>query len=97
MTLYEELTQGLSSAIDAHRTGKKMRERTISIPELKRYAADDIRRIRKKAGLTQELLAAFMGVSHKTVEAWERGVNQPTGPACRLLSMLEEETIVLIT
>ncbi|MBR0163278.1 MAG: helix-turn-helix domain-containing protein [Lachnospiraceae bacterium] len=97
MTLYEELTNGLNSAIKAHRSGKKLKATTIRIPELKRYTAKDIKRIRKAAGLTQEMLALFMGVSVKTVEAWERGVNRPTGPACRLFSMLEEETIIIVT
>ena len=97
MTLYEELTKGLNSAIEAHKTGHRMKTTTIRIPELKRYGAEDIKRVRRNAGLTQEMLARFMGVSSKTVEAWERGVNRPTGPACRLLSMLEEETIVIVT
>jgi putative transcriptional regulator len=30
-----------------------------------------------------------MGVSEKTVEAWEAGVNHPSGAASRILSMME--------
>lgn len=30
-----------------------------------------------------------MGVSDKTVEAWEAGTNHPSGAASRLLSMME--------
>jgi len=30
-----------------------------------------------------------MGVSIKTVEAWEAGINQPSGSSSRLLHMME--------
>ena len=35
------------------------------------------------------LFAGFMGVSTKTVEAWEAGRNMPDGPARRILAMLK--------
>lgn len=35
--------------------------------------------------------AGYMGVSDKTVEAWEAGTNHPSGSASRLLSMLEKD------
>ena len=35
-----------------------------------------------------------MGVSKKTVEAWEGGRTHPTGPAFRLLNILEKESSV---
>ena len=41
--------------------------------------------------MTQNVFANYMGVSVKTVEAWERGTNHPVGPACRLISMLENQ------
>ena len=96
MTLFEELNQGLSSAIEANRSGKQMRVTTIRIPDVKRYVAKDIKRIRKKSGLTQRMLADFMGLSVKTIEAWERGVSKPTGPARRLLTMLDQGEVVLV-
>ncbi|MBO5429336.1 MAG: helix-turn-helix domain-containing protein, partial [Peptococcaceae bacterium] len=44
---------------------------------------------RKELGMTQVLFAGFMGVSTKTVEAWEAGRNMPDGPARRILAMLQ--------
>ena len=38
--------------------------------------------------MTQAVFASYMGVSKKTVEAWESGKTHPTGPACRLLNIL---------
>ena len=33
-----------------------------------------------------------MGVSKKTVEAWEGGRTHPTGPAFRLMNILDKES-----
>ena len=33
----------------------------------------------------------YMGVSAKTVEAWEAGRNQPSGTACRLLAITKKD------
>ena len=46
--------------------------------------------IRNKSGMTQTVFANYMGVSKKTVEAWETGRTHPTGPAYRLLDILEQ-------
>ncbi len=45
--------------------------------------------IRNKTGLSQKLFAGYMGVSDKTVEAWESGKNHPSGAASRILNMME--------
>ena len=37
------------------------------------------------------LFAQYMGVSVKTVEAWEAGRNHPVGAACRLLAMTKND------
>lgn len=46
--------------------------------------------IRIGLGMTQVTFALFMGVSKKTVEAWESGRNMPDGPARRLLTVAQE-------
>ena len=47
----------------------------------------------EKAGMTQSVFAAYMGVSPKTVEAWECGRTHPTGPVFRLLDILTTESL----
>ena len=58
---------------------------------LKEYSACEIKAIRNSLGMTQTVFALFMGVSNKTVEAWEAGRNMPDGPARRLLSMVQAD------
>ena len=39
--------------------------------------------------MSQRVFAGYLGVSDKTVEAWESGVNHPSGAASRILRMIE--------
>lgn len=57
------------------------------------YDASDIKKIRAKSQLTQESLADLMGTSIDTVRKWEQNISQPTGPALRLLQMLDAQGI----
>ncbi len=47
--------------------------------------------MREQAGLTQKEFSALIGVSSKTLENWEQGRRQPTGPAGVLLRVIEQE------
>ena len=67
------------------------------VEQVKEYTAEDIKNIRKKTGTSQGFLAKWLGVSKKTVQAWESGMNVPNGPSARLLSLLENESISVNT
>ena len=58
-------------------------------------SAEDIKAIRNKLGFTQAVFAAVIGVSTKTVEAWETGTNQPIGPARRMISLIQFDPEIL--
>lgn len=88
-SLFEELCEGLNEAIDFAKDKGPAKTRTFVITPVKVFGKDDIKRIRNNAGMTQNVLASYMGVSKKTVEAWESGRTHPTGPACRLLDILD--------
>ncbi len=90
-SLFEDLKEGLNQAI-AFEKGKgkgKAKVKRLIIMPVKKYSNDEIRTIRNRAGMTQTTLAKYLGVSKKTVEAWENGRTHPTGPAYRLLEILE--------
>ncbi|MCH5262815.1 MAG: helix-turn-helix domain-containing protein [Lachnospiraceae bacterium] len=89
-SVYDSILTGLSEALeDAESKEKKLKRRTVSIMPIKEYDAQEVQNIRKKTGLSQKLFAGYMGVSTKTVEAWEAGINRPSGAASRILNMLE--------
>lgn len=66
------------------------RVKTYMILPVKEYSGKEIRDIRTKAVMTQSVFASYMGVSIKTVEAWEGGRTHPTGPVFRLLDILSK-------
>ena len=89
-SLFDDLEKGLQEAIDFEKGCGKAKTTTLMIEPVKKYSNEDIKRIRNEAGMTQSVFAKYMGVSPKTVEAWELGRTHPTGPAYRLIGILSE-------
>ena len=88
-SLFEDLKEGLQEAIEFEKGNGNAKTTTFIIEPVKKYSNDDIKRVRNNAGMTQTVFANYLGVSKKTVEAWELGRTHPTGPANRLIEMLE--------
>jgi putative transcriptional regulator len=89
MSVSEGIMRGLNEALE-HAEGKReLRTNTLYIEPVREYQAEEIKKIRNDLGMTQAFFAGFMGVSQKTVEAWEAGRNMPDGPARRILSMVQ--------
>ena len=88
--VYESIMTGLQEALDDSITEKPILKRhKITVLPVKVYEAEEIKKIRNETGMSQKTFASYMGVSDKTVEAWEAGTNHPSGAASRLLSMME--------
>ena len=88
--LFEDLKEGLQEAIDYERGKGSAKRTTYVIDPVKKYSNVDIKKIRNRAGMTQAVFADYLGVSPKTIEAWELGRTHPTGPAHRLLDILAQ-------
>jgi len=91
MSVFDEIKAGLNEAIEYEKGNLKANTRTLSITPIEEFTASEIKDIRKNAGMTQVLFAKYLGVSLKTVEAWEAGRNQPNGTACRMLSITKRD------
>lgn len=89
--LGQTLIQSLNEAI-AYTNGDKTKARVrvyeIPTPE---YKAKDVRRIRENLHMSQAGLALALGVSKRTVEAWETGKNAPSNPSNKLLYLVEKD------
>lgn len=53
--------------------------------------ADELRRIRKRIGMTQAELAAALGVWQVTVARWEAGMRSISEPTARLIERIAKE------
>ena len=89
-SLFDDLKEGLQEAIAFAKGEDPARVTRFEIEPVITYTNVEIREIRTNAKMTQAVFALYMGVSIKTVEAWESGRTHPTGPACRLMTILAE-------
>ena len=89
-SLFDDLKDGLQEAIDFEEGQGPAKVTIYIIDPVRQYSNIDIKRIRSKAGMTQAVFASYLGVSTKTVEAWELGRTHPTGPANRLIGILDD-------
>ena len=93
MSVFNEIKAGLNEAIEFEKGNLKANTRTLSVTPIEEFTASEIKDIRKTAGMTQALFAKYLGVSLKTVEAWEAGRNQPSGAACRMLAITKRDPL----
>ena len=92
MGVFDDIKTGLEQAIEYEKGNLNAKTVKLSIIPVNSFTPDEIKSIRKSTGLTQVLFAKYIGVSVKTVEAWESGRNHPEGAACRLLSMTQNDS-----
>ncbi|MBR4765423.1 MAG: helix-turn-helix domain-containing protein [Clostridia bacterium] len=95
MGVYESIIKGLNEAIDYENGKITARTTKCTVNPAPEFDAKQIRDARLSLGMTQTTFAQVMGVSIKTVEAWEAGTNKPVGAARRLLSMLQADPSML--
>lgn len=94
---YDMISASLNEIIDdiEKNNGENLRQTviTVNVDSIQTFTPDSIKNIRLEHNLTQNLLARFLGVTKKTVEAWEAGRNVPNGPSSRLLELLSRKVI----
>lgn len=84
-----EILEGIKE-IKAYKAGKV----NLKTRELKEPASPQA--IRKRLNLSQAAFAGLMGVSLRTVQDWEQGRRQPSGPAKSLLRIAEQHPDVFM-
>jgi putative transcriptional regulator len=88
--LFEELKQSLREAEQIKRGAMKP-SRVFKIDP-----KNDIAKVRGKLGLSQSKFANVLGISADTLQNWEQGRRQPTGPAKVLLKIATLHPKVLL-
>ena len=89
--VYQGILEGLQQAI-AYKQGDHTQARVSvrSVPDFP-ITATDVVRVRTELELSRQTLAQVVGVSPRTVAAWEAGRAAPSKTAQRLLSLLESD------
>jgi len=90
-TVFDSIKNSLEEAIQYEKgEATSVKIGTVQVSPLPSYKKAKIKEIREKLGLTQRNFAVVIGVSLKTVEAWESGKNTPQGPTQRFLELLDK-------
>jgi len=63
----------------------------LCLPPRPDYGGAEVQRIRAAARMSQPVFARLLGVDKSAVAQWERGAKRPSGPAARLLEVLDPE------
>ena len=72
--------------------GKTMREfESLRVESPKTYSAYEIKRLRLREKASQAVFAAYLNTSVSTVQKWEIGEKTPSGPALKLLDLVERK------
>ena len=88
--LFEELLASVKQAKAIER-GEMKPARTFKLDP-----QNDIVKVRGKLGLSQSKFAAVLGISADTLQNWEQGRREPTGPAKVLLRIALRHPKVLL-
>lgn len=81
--------QELRDAAEGKPTGIVVHRRTVK--EVGTFTPQEIKQVRMNAQMTQKTFAACIGVTQKSVEAWEGGRSRPDGAARRLLGLMRDD------
>jgi len=95
MSVYKSIMKGLTEAEDYQQGKITARKSKLTIKPVTAFNTTEIKRIRQNTGLSQVVFAGSLGVSPKTVEAWENGRNKPEGASRRLLEVVRDDPCFL--
>lgn len=88
--LFAELLTAANQALE-HAQGKR-NLRSATLPQLPMpMTAGEIRGVREALQASQAVLARYLNVSTKLVQAWEAGERTASGPALVLLRIMEKQ------
>ena len=88
---FQEIMSGFEEALD-YEKGKATAE---TISRKRALPVIDVYEVRSSLNMTQKGFAEVLGVSTRTVEAWECGKSNPTPTAKKLISLVRDDNTLI--
>ena len=85
----EVLIDAATEMLESAQGKRKLRMEIVEIEPIPVYAPKSIKALRERLRLPQGMFGSVVGVSGKTIEAWEMGTRKPSGTARRVLAELD--------
>ncbi|KYB45909.1 helix-turn-helix domain-containing protein [Brucella pecoris] len=76
-------------------TMKTFDETCLVVPQ--ELTPPEIKALREKNHVSQPVFARYLNTSESTVQKWETGAKRPSGPALKLLSIVQKHGIELLS
>lgn len=92
---FNKIMRGLEE-VKAYKEGKiELKTTKVIVEPVPKWEAQKVRALRQELKVSQSIFGVVLGVSKKTVEAWESGKNIPSGSASRLMEVISNEKDLL--
>jgi len=69
----------------------------LCLPEIKHFDAPGIKAIREKAKVSQAVFAAYLNTTASTVKQWEQGGKKPRGTSLKLLNLVADKGLSILS
>ena len=69
----------------------------LCLPPVKTYTPTQIKRLRRRYKASQSVFAAYLNTSPSTVQKWEQGQKKPNGPSLKLLNIVDEKGLEVLS
>lgn len=69
----------------------------LCLPPIKEYTAEQIKYIRTINHASQGVFAAYLNTSISTIQKWEQGQKKPNGPSLKLLNLVAEKGLDVLS
>ena len=96
LDVMHETAEGLqkAGAMDV----KTMRQiEALCLSPVKEYSANQIKKLRLKNKASQRVFAAYFNISPSTIQKWETGQKSPNGASLKLLNMVDQRGLEVLT
>jgi len=72
--------------------GQTMRDFDVMcLPPIRDFEAKEIKRMRLRAKVSQNVFARYLNASVSTIKQWENGDKHPRGPSLKLLNLVKDK------
>ncbi len=69
----------------------------ICLSPVRDLSPTEIKRLRLREKLSQSVFAKYLNASASSIKKWETGEKHPTGPTLKLLNLISEKGIGILT
>ena len=69
----------------------------LCLPPIRNYTPAQIKRLRRRYKASQSVFAAYLNTSPSTVQKWEQGQKKPNGPSLKLLNIVDQKGLEILS